>query len=187
MYRDVKENNLEKFQKIVKYEYPVNTISFMTRYKYFSHLVEFSMAVVSKTLNRESHLLKFLKLCWYAPIFLLSKTRRQAQFKAYVTSGDVDLLLKIVRASGNDLSRLFFYVINPWITVHKKIYIPFDEENLTPENLNKSLNDFILRNTQDSHNTKYKRIKKLRGSESFALRKLSPITFKDENFSFKPK
>lgn len=159
----------------------------MTRVKYFSHFVEFSLAVVSKTLNRESHIMKLLKCCWWAPIFLISKRRRQTQFKSFVSSGDMDLILKIVRASGNDLSRFFFYFLNPRIKVHKKIYIPFEYEDLTAESLNKSLNDFILRNTKNNADSEYKFIKKLRGSESFKLENHNKIISKEVTFSFKPK
>lgn len=80
--------------------------------------------------------MKLVKMAWYAPLYLISQTRRQAQFKAFVSSGDLDLILKIAKASGNDLSKLAFYFINPSIKVHQKIYIPSDYEDLTKANLN---------------------------------------------------
>lgn len=139
------------------------------------------MAVVSKTLNRESHIMKLLKLMWYAPIFLLSKKRRQSQFKSFITSGDVALIMKIAKFSGSPLSRFMFYLLNPGIKFHKKIYISRNYEKVTIDSLHKILDEFLTRgDTKKSIEASVR--KKIRESHSFnykAMEKLEevPTTF----------
>jgi len=140
-YRAITEDDKKKFNGIWKTVYPEHKQLFMTRYRYFSHFVEIGMAVVSKTLNRDSNITKLLKLFWYAPIFLLSKSRRQSQFKTLIASGDKELLMKIIQFSGGSMSKFVFYMINPTIKFHKKIYIPKNYQKLTIKSLMISLSE----------------------------------------------
>jgi acetyl esterase/lipase len=185
MIRQVNEDKMDKFNKAVVPAYPLNKESFMTRYRYFCHFAELTLAIVSKTLNRESNIMKILKLIWYAPLFILSQSRRQAQFKEFVSSGDLDLILKIAKFSGNDLSKFAFYWINPRIKFHQKIYIPKDYDELTTLSLNKCLENFILRKTDDSENSEYLFTKRMRGAESFTLEYGDKLKFMDTSFSYK--
>jgi hormone-sensitive lipase len=132
---------------------------------------------------------KLLKLAWYGPIYLVSVSRRQAQFKDFVSSGDLSLILKIAKASGNDFTKLFFYFTNPSIKFHQKIYIPHDYDELTTTNLNTALEDFILRNSEDNNeydDKLYRFTKAKRGAESFNM-DLSQLDFNDKKFKFKGK
>jgi len=138
----------------------------MTRYRYFCHFAELGMAVVSKTLNRESNIVKLLKLIWYSPIYLLSKSRRQSQFKSFITSGDTDLIMKMAKFSGNSFSRFMFYWINPSIKFHKKIYIPKSYERFTTAGLNDTLKEFMDEDSE-AKAIENKHHKKLRASVSF--------------------
>jgi len=95
--------------------------------------------------------------------------------------------MKIAKATGNDLSRFVLYFLNPWVKVHKKIYIPFEYEELTAESLNKSLEDYVLRNTKNHTDSKYKAVKKLRGAESFEMEHGDLIETIHDTFNFKHK
>lgn len=178
---------MDLFNEVYSVAYPLNVNSFMVRYKYFGTLIELALAVVSKTLNRESHIMKVLKFCWYAPLFMMSRTRREAQFKAFVSSGDLELVLSIAKASGNDLSRFAYYFINPSITTYKKIYIPKNYERLTSKGLNTCLEDFLLKNSDDFKDPDYKFTKKLRGAESFENLDLSYFQVRSKAFKYKYK
>lgn len=135
--KQIDKDVISKFKSISLEIYPDCRESFMSKYKYFSHFVEIALAVVSKTLNRESNLMKVLKFAWYAPFFLLFKSKRETQFQSFVTSGDLDLNLKIVKASGNNFSRFCFYILNPSIKFHQKIYVPKSYDRMTVEDLTK--------------------------------------------------
>lgn len=184
MFRQLQEDKSNKFNEVCKVVFPEHRQMFMTRYKYFCHFVELSFAVVSKTLNRESHIIKFLKLLWYTPIFLLSKTRRQAQFKDFIMSGDLELIMKIAKFSGNGMSRFMFYMINPSIKFHKKIYIPKNYERLTIKNLNWTLQNFLIEGTEQE-GVEAKLRKKLRGAQSFNYKVQHKLEFVDHAYKTK--
>lgn len=169
-YRQVNETKLDQFNKIYKVVYPENRAGWMTRYKYFSHLFEFGLAVASKTLSSPSVWQKLLNVCWYGPLYAISTSRRQAEFKNFVSSGDLEVMLKLAKASGNDVSKLAFYFINPRIKVHQKLYIPHNYEKLTITELNKCLEDYVLKNTDNTDDEDYRFTKKLRGAESFSYK-----------------
>ena len=154
---------------------------FMIRLKYFGHLVELGYAVASKTLNRNNFLTKFIKLIWHGPLYLMSKTRRQSQFKNFITSGDRELLLKIAKSTGNTLSRFCCYFLNPRIKFHKKIYIPRSKDRLTTTALKKALDDYMM---IDENPKK----KPLRHMESFSyLNVKERLVPNMETFSYKNK
>lgn len=152
----------------------------MTRYKYFCHLTELGLAVVSKTLNRESNITKILKLCWYSPLYLISSERRQSQFKTFVTSGDMELLIKIAKFTGNSLSRFVFYWVNPWIQFHQKIYIGKNYQRQTILGLNKTLDDFLMLENSDDEPTPFRKKRRF----SFSGLVTEDLKLKEETFNY---
>lgn len=183
MYRELTDAQIYKFSKIWKIAYPDNVEGFMTRYKYFCHITELGLAVVSKTLNRESNITKLLKLCWYSPLYLISSQRRQSQFKTFVTSGDMELLIKIAKFTGNSLSRFVFYWVNPWIKFHQKIYIGKNYQRQTILGLNKTLDDFLMLESSESQATPFKKKRRF----SFSGLVTEDLKLKEETFNYRHK
>ena len=89
MYRDLSDDRASKFNNIVTNVYPEYRESFMVRYRYFSYLIEYGLALFSKTMNKENHLMQAIKFLWYAPIYLFSNKRRQSQFKSFICSDNL--------------------------------------------------------------------------------------------------
>lgn len=184
-YSELDDDRVLKFNKILTVVYPDYRESHMMRYKYFCNFAEYGLALFSKTLNRESNLVKVIKFLWYAPVFLFFPSMRQSQFKEFICSEDFDLMMKIAKASGNSFSKFACYFINPRIKFHKKIYIPRNYEKLTPENLNQTLDKFMNKKTNKIHSRYFDYTKKLRGAESFCVRTRDRLSTRSNTFEYK--
>jgi hypothetical protein len=115
----------------------------------------------------------------------VSKKRRQSQFKSFVISEDMELLIKIAKFSGNSLSRFAFYWINPSIKFHRKIYIGKKYQRQTISGLNKTLDDFLMAGSTD-YDTKLHR-KKFRSASSYCVMQAPDLELKQETFSYSHK
>ncbi|CAI2387902.1 unnamed protein product [Moneuplotes crassus] len=178
------KEQVTKFQNILKIVLPENQQMYMTRYKYFCYFVELAFAISSKALSRNSYFMKIVKTLVHSPVYVFSKRRMRSQYKAFITSGDLDLLLKIAKSTGSTFSRFCCYFINPWIKFHKKIYIPKSYDRLDMKSLNKCLDDFLMTESSPELN---KLSKKLHHSLSFTHRKPKQLTPYKETFTYKKK
>ena len=181
---DKEKSNVQKFIQILTVVFPQNKENFMRKYRYFRNLAEFIIAIKSKTMNVGNFVLRLLKFLWYAPIYILFKRRREAQYKSFVSSGNFSMLLKMAKGSDGFLSKFIFYLINPSIEVHKEIYIPKNYEIMDMKALNKSLEDFKMMPTKPKL---HKTLLKSKSMESFSFHKVKKLNLNKENFSFENK
>lgn len=183
-YSTLQTQRIEKFKNILEVDYPLNKEMYMTRYKYFWYFIELVFAVTSQAFGKKSYIMRTLKAMLHSPVYVLSKKRMRTQFKKFVTSGDMELLLDIAKASGSTLSRFCCYFINPRIKFHKKIYIPKNYDRQDMAGLNKCLSDFLMQQSDPRSDCIEK---KLMHSASFSYESPKRLQLHTESFRYKRK
>ena len=93
--------------------------------------------------------------------------------------------MKIMKVSGNNLSRLLFYLINPFIKSAIKIYIPQNYEKMTVDSLNQALCDFLNKSDQPESITHKNKARKIRYAESFQPTVPDHLKLENESFSYR--